>query len=263
MLYRYLDAEGLEATIRTQSLRLAKISSLNDPFDFNPGIKLKEVNNDKLRKIYQLNLVKHHFDVSKMSDSELRKDWSLRETNFKSSIREIANEYFGVISFSKLHDNPLLWAHYAKKHQGANIGFHIEQPPFSHMKKRDFLVDVFYQKDRPIFYHHPLDEDSSHEQLKSVMQIKSDIWSYEKEVRAILPIHDLSNIELRFFEEDGYCYLRMRPNEWKEIRFGISTQESLIQEIMNLAREKGMTGCRFFKAFLKKYEYYIKFEPIQ
>ena len=152
MMYRYLDAEGLRKTIGTQSLRLAKITSLNDPFDFNPIIKLAELSDDELRNAYRLNSDKHCLNISKMTNSELREDRLSRANKFSLSMREIASQYFGVLCFSKLHDSPLLWAHYGDRHRGANIGFDIEQPPFSNMKGLNCPVDVFYQKDRPIFY---------------------------------------------------------------------------------------------------------------
>jgi len=259
MLYRYLNAEGLEATIQTQALRLAKISSLNDPFDFNPNIKLKEVGDGELREIYQQY---SKLDITRMSNSDLRKDRSLREANFSPSMRDILSKNLGIISFSKLHDNPLLWAHYADKHLGANIGFHIEHPPFSDMKTRDILVDVVYQKDRPTFHHHPLDNEAFLKEIESVMRIKSEVWSYEEEVRAILPTKDLKGIESRIFEEDGYCHLRIRPNEWKEIRFGIYTEQFLIKKVMNLAKEKNMTDCNFYKALLHKDKFLIEFESL-
>lgn len=242
MIYRYLDVEGLKGTLRTRSLRLAKISALNNPFDFNPVIKMKE-------------------DVS---GDELHRDWLKREANFSpSALKEAANKYFGIISFSKNGDDPLLWAHYAERHQGGCIGFDIDHPPFLYMKARDFLVDVVYTNERSVFYHHPHDDDGFRSQVLAAAKTKADVWRYENEVRAILPTLDCNQIEARFFEANGYFHLRINANEWQEIRFGIATEQSAIDDVMRSMRAANIQRCSVYKACLSRLQYRIEFDAMQ
>ena len=90
MRLHYFTTErfGLEA-IRDRRLKVARLDELNDPFEFL-GLKLNQNDRKKLSK------------------------W---KNNLGNQI--------GLICMSEVWDHPLLWGHYANKHQGLCLGFDV------------------------------------------------------------------------------------------------------------------------------------------
>lgn len=89
-LYHFTSQEyGLEA-LRRRRLKIARISELNDPFEFL--------------------------------------GWNLRDRKVRTKLRawkSRRNAEIGIICFSWKWSNPLLWGHYADKHKGIAIGFEV------------------------------------------------------------------------------------------------------------------------------------------
>ena len=83
------QAFGLE-DLREKRLKVARISELNDPFEFA---------------------------AVDLSDTEFRQAWELMK-------QSMSNDY-GLLCFSRSWSNPVLWAHYADKHRGLCLGFDI------------------------------------------------------------------------------------------------------------------------------------------
>ena len=136
ILYHFLNAKyGLEA-IRNRRLKIARILELNDPFEFL-GVNL--------------------------SDQEHRK--ALNKT--KKSISKDA----GILCFSEIYTNPLLWGHYGDKHKGMCLGFEVP---------KDAVGKVHYVDSRLEFPRlNQLDEDF----MKNLLYSKFSHWEYEKEHR--------------------------------------------------------------------------------
>jgi hypothetical protein len=92
----------------------------------------------------------------------------------------------GILSFSKVRDDILMWAHYADRHKGlcfefdgsANCKFFGEAQP------------VEYRDYRPM----PLDE-SAEKQMARVILTKSPHWDYEQEFRIFRPGRARAKIE--------------------------------------------------------------------
>lgn len=82
---------GLEA-IRSRSVKVAKITELNDPFEFVGPI------------------------TEPFSSRFYMKRWK----------EEIAGEY-GIVCLSAMWTHPLLWAHYADSHRGLCLAFDVDQ----------------------------------------------------------------------------------------------------------------------------------------
>jgi hypothetical protein len=122
----------------------------------------------------------------------------------------------GVICFTSEKDNLLMWAHYAKNHAGvciefdANASFFNGQHKdsceglFGYGTKKDSYANigeikkVRYSNKRPLFI-----------DPKEILNdtdfwfIKSEVWSYEKEYRILLPIeHAIYKKNIPFYKID-------------------------------------------------------------
>lgn len=89
---------------------------------------------------------------------------------------ETANEKFGLICFSDNWKSPVMWAHYASKHEGLCLGFDIHD---------DYLGYVQYIDSRLL----GTDEFSDQNGIDFIDQMlyhKAREWSYERELRAIV-----------------------------------------------------------------------------
>lgn len=90
---------------------------------------------------------------------------------------ENRQKHLGVISFSKLWDNPQMWSHYSNNHTGFCVGFDSKK-----LKDSDFFLNggcVQYQSEYPKV--NPL--DNGPEITSKVVYVKSKGWDYESEYR--------------------------------------------------------------------------------
>jgi hypothetical protein len=89
-LYHFMNAKyGLQA-IRRQRLKIARITELNDPFEF-----LQVASSDpRTRARYQY-------------------------------VKRALSEYMGLLCFSESWRNPVQWSHYAQSHRGVCLGFDV------------------------------------------------------------------------------------------------------------------------------------------
>jgi Protein of unknown function (DUF2971) len=134
-VYHFVNKQyGLE-NISKRRLKISRLTELNDPFEFL-GVDLSDQENRKA-------LVR---TKAKISDTR------------------------GLICFSKLWDNPVLWGHYADKHRGICLGFDI--PDAS-------LDKVTYVDSRPSW---PAVPDEKF--MKQLLFTKFNHWSYENEYRS-------------------------------------------------------------------------------
>jgi len=110
---------------------------------------------------------------------------------------QTANEKFGLICFSDNWKSPVMWAHYANKHEGVCLGFDIHDDYLGYVQYIDsrLLCPVGAKLENNIKF---IDEMLYH---------KAQEWRYERELRAIvlldgpkLPMYHISfgtSIQLR------------------------------------------------------------------
>lgn len=101
----------------------------------------------------------------------------------------------GIISMSRDWQSPLLWAHYADNLRGIALGFEVTGPGFH---------PVEYRAVRPTLDDLGLRNlsDITPQQIKALMRMKFDAWSYEKEVRGFFDFDEGEKIngELHYFK---------------------------------------------------------------
>ena len=115
----------------------------------------------------------------------------------------------GVLSLSKIPNNPLMWAHYAGKHTGYCFEYEIEND--------SDLIEVSYSTKRPtkipFFAKGTFDPDFGQRLMLDQFSTKSSDWAYEKEVRILRPfgVHKVGSltgiyIGLRAFHGNPKAY---------------------------------------------------------
>lgn len=154
VLYRFMDAEAAKETLKSCSLKMSIPSELNDTFEFCPGITG----------------VPPH--VSPDLVEQCNKDF----------VDEISKRY-GIVSFTRKSNCPLLWAHYADKHKGVALEFGFRRKPD--------LFKMRYRRKRPSVPFVPSEDISPAIQkmkekvITRCLKTKHISWRYEREWRII------------------------------------------------------------------------------
>jgi len=108
------------------------------------------------------------------------------------SLKDELNQTIGVLCFSKVSNNPVLWSHYADKHRGLGLGFDIPD---------EWAVEVSYTGARlKAEMEHSLPSERRNSFGHKLLTTKFSHWRYEKEVRIIIKKEDTHS-------EDGLHFL--------------------------------------------------------
>lgn len=153
---------------------------------------------------------------------------------------------FGVCSFSRHNNSPLMWAHYARGHKGVCLQFERAGLE-ADMKPHGLLLDVNYSNRIPSMR----PDSSDHNVARTCFGTKADVWSYEVESRAIA----LSGSGLKAFN----------PSRLKAVIFGARISPENEKGVRSMAG-KGPTSPHFLRAKMKadgdEFEMEIKNAPV-
>lgn len=112
----------------------------------------------------------------------------------------VKNEYlrstkdkFGILSLSGVHDNVLMWSHYANNHKGICVGIDsgkLADLQRRHASRHGTVLDlrrVSYQEEIPRlnFFEQFKGQDKAKSTLEHLLTVKFKAWEYEKEYRLI------------------------------------------------------------------------------
>lgn len=167
-------------------LRATPRRSLNDPFEARLTSDLFENiahTVDVERSIKELNL--RGFNGITIEDF-FEYERSRADSGQTDSLGLPFYDTTGVVSLTETNDNLLMWAHYAKEHQGMVVEFDHKHDFFTkdHQKNGEEIIGhinrVLYRKDRITKLDH----------FYGIFLEKSDEWIYEKEHRLLLSLHD-------------------------------------------------------------------------
>lgn len=153
VLYRYMSAEGAIATLLSKKLRLSSPLTFNDPFD-SQWDSLWQTRTNEFARVHAARLSRLLTDDSDLSTIE-NLEWrtlveenrtrlrGLSEAARRSAIIDLAYrdshdidadyqeklhsllQKTRVLCMSETHDCPLMWGHYACKHEGVAIELDI------------------------------------------------------------------------------------------------------------------------------------------
>ncbi|HVZ60880.1 MAG TPA: DUF2971 domain-containing protein [Terriglobales bacterium] len=136
-VYKFLDTTFGLKSLAEKRLKISRFDDLNDPFELIP---------------YNLSNRRHR--------------WALKAT------RNELGQHVGVLCFSATWRDPVLWAHYAEKHQGLCIEFELPEGN-KHFRKIEYVRNRL-----------PFPQSLTPENAKIIAFTKYDRWEYEQEIRA-------------------------------------------------------------------------------
>ncbi len=140
---------------------------------------------------------------------------------YQGPFQQKLNTYFGVLCFSTVNDNLLMWAHYADSHKGFVLEFDTEDEQF---RRLGDLHPITYDTNRPV--------------LDPVKQITFDIylrksldWQYEHEYRLVRPLQEC---EKRSLVAGEFYFVPMPRSCVKAVYLGTRMNEALAKQILEL-----------------------------
>jgi Protein of unknown function (DUF2971) len=156
------ETYGLKS-IRERRLKISTIDELNDPFEAL---------------------------IFKLPNKSLRRQFEAKKSKFASK--------HGLLCFSKVWSNALMWSHYADRHRGICLGFDVP---------KNGLIHVEYNAHRMIDGSGMLRADLpiDDRMIRTCLGTKYASWSYEQEVRRIESFHD------KDIDVQGRKYTRFSP----------------------------------------------------
>jgi hypothetical protein len=161
-LYHFTSQKFGLLAIQSRRLKIARINELNDPFEFL--------------------------------------GWNLQDPETRAKLRnwkEKRNAELGILCFSRKWSNPLLWGHYAAKHQGVAIGFDVPDD--------DLYSPVKYRSTRMPT---PMGRDMVEADVESLLLTKFSAWRYESEYRCFCRL-DQSTLENGLYFEPFSATLKL------------------------------------------------------
>lgn len=228
ILYKYMKAKDAISTLRDGAIKMAKISSFNDPFEGLAALTYDP--SDRVRYI------------------------SSRENFLLSSCREDAFVY--CLTRNPL--NPLMWAHYADQHKGIVLGIKVDTQFFSNVDKCILPIQeggVIYAEIKP-FHDYPMPgkmpanficpkcyEPQNLERLQRVFLYKSRDWEYEDEVRVVKHKSQLP-LARKQKPSDPWRMVHVPDLSICEIYLGCRTEARDMDEIRQLAPHISLKRCR-------------------
>jgi hypothetical protein len=244
IVYKYCDQRGVDI-LKNLRIKVTQPEEFNDPFEFTPKIVggLSEAQAEALFTSkdflqWQLEIMElrggtfpggldafREFFASPRNRKELAKHFS---SEHPEKMRQLArknlaqvSEQFGVLCLSTVSDSIAMWSHYGDKHRGIVIGFDSDHPDFAN--RNWFPVD--YAKDRvgvDMAWTLRRAEASDGTPLKT-LKTKSEVWSYEKELRSMFKLSDLESIS----SNGGKKYFWKIPKETiREVKLGCRCPEA-------------------------------------
>lgn len=186
--YRSVSELARERTRRVVETGLhyfASPSSFNDPFDCRPNFTL-EGTEDAVRTYLrgmwarqapQLPEADRHAEVDAVL-SDPSRDPRIPENNklFAAVYDSMVTAQVGVLCLSEVHNDILMWSHYADCHRGICLIYDTNYDFFAH------ALPVRYQRERPRV--NPITQ-SNDQMLDNAIYTKSSAWAYEKEWRIL------------------------------------------------------------------------------
>jgi hypothetical protein len=197
--FKYAGTYGTKI-LHSCEVKVSDPLEFNDPFEFCPQVVTAITAEQVLEKFKDVGFLQNIFQRNSEirlkcasvddflnaveKDTEWWVDFFLQKFTdpkrfMPHTFAEIAARHLGVICFSQVYDDILMWAHYGEYHRGMVIQF--DAKCFGEAN----LDPVEYMSDRPPY--NPVFDVEGFEHLARVTRRKSDHWSYEKELRLLVP----------------------------------------------------------------------------
>lgn len=211
-IYKYMSCPA-EDTTRIEWVRkilvehrlfFASRRNFNDPFDCAIP-SLSQIPGTFLKRFAE-EIVDRKFPIHSESEKSDMIDRLMSVNALEEIHRRLQDtvDKAGIVCFSMVRDDILMWAHYADKHKGLCLEF-------------DGSCNcMFFGQAQPVAYEDytpiPLHEDSDRQVTRAILT-KSKHWSYEKEYRIFRPETAGQNINYPVELLTGIIFGCMTPSE--------------------------------------------------
>ena len=172
MLFRYIG-HSAESFFQDPVLRFTSPRFFNDPFELMPVLAPKVTNEN-------LEFLRKHNEIPASISRR-----NLREQIVGILKHDISHKY-GIFCLSEIPDDLLMWAHYARSHEGCVLGFDRDLLLGLRYKgSPSYAGRVVYTKERQ-----HIDYPTVHakEDNLKILFSKGDHWKYEREWRMAVKI---------------------------------------------------------------------------
>ena len=269
-LFQYCPSSGTKI-LADLKIKVTPPNKLNDPFEMSPIVRTKDIG-EKARQRFKNSVTNStFFDENRLWFSlnfpqltSFRKYQKFARANaaelievFKKEIPKIDQELqeqildrisdlLGVVCFSKNPTHPLMWAHYADKHEGLAIEFDTQSPFF---QTQDF-IEVEYHGERAEF--EPSQHEKSREQIEVFSKRKSPHWDHEEEMRLV--VH-LDKTTIQRTEKGDIRLLQIPSSLIKSVTFGARTKREVREEVQRLLIRPNLQHVRLWEILTDELKY--------
>jgi hypothetical protein len=247
-LCRYRSVSDLvrprtQRVVETGLHYFAAPGSFNDPFDCRPNFTLdgtEDAVRNYLRGVWgrqasHLSEAERHVEVDAILGDPSR-DPRIPENNrlFAAAYDSMVTARVGVLCLSEVHDDILMWSHYADCHRGICLIYETDYEFFAHAQP------VRYKQERPRV--NPVHQ-STEEMLDNAIFTKSSAWAYEKEWRIL-------------HYQQGVGERQSPPAALKAIVLGVALSETDRDRVENWAKASSAKP-NVVRAFLSPSEFSV------
>lgn len=277
-IYKFFSNYWITQLLNDLLLKFTPPKELNDPFEVRPhllGLADSNTIHNELSKYMPNSLHKEYLenpeinqsisfsdfltlaneklpDVLSLTTTFVKSDFFINK--FNNMFYEKFNENIGILSLTQELHNLLMWAHYAKSHQGFVAEFDEKHQFFNQSYDEEGFLGklhkVEYQGNRPSQYF-------SQFNIRDVFLCKSEDWSYEREYRMLLPLQKASKIDNK-----KYLY-QIDPKLIKAIYCGCNMNQQDRTHIINtITMHSNLSHIEIYQAKLSEKHYRLNFEKI-
>lgn len=282
-IYRFMNIDGIFASLKTNKMRYKNPFFLNDPFEllnyqinwdkYIEGFKVRKGNflvekliywildkynipENKTKKINELvTQTVSNFDNVEVKNAIIDSFVSLIgeefSKDFDSKILEMKNQLKNQVklcSFSKSYNSnnsKLMWSHYADNHNGACLEFNLGELWRVSMENSDHSIVNESIVPHIVEYKNKLQELQlgTDREFYRAIKCKQQEWSYEEEVRLI---HMSDNTDE--FEDINFPFSHL-----SKVIFGLNMSQDNINKIIDsINNNEEVTDIKYEKMSLKE-----------
>lgn len=215
ILYKYMSAERVLTClpeVGDGTLRATQPLALNDPFECAVRAAFIEFGWDELRRNQEfaeaLSSIPGTTPVTAGDVAQAKEEHG--SLYLRDLFTKQLSQRFGIVSFTTDPRHLLMWSHYTVDGSGFVVGYDVERLRVL-SSQEESLRPVKYIDEMAMIQSYGLLEFHKGD-LKAVMSLKSDHWSYEKEWRLIVELNE--TIGTGFEDRRGLPINLLRvPNE--------------------------------------------------
>lgn len=244
--------ENLESILENGQLWFSNVKDFNDPYEGIFRYKIKNLNNDELKRfVEEENVGRTKLEITKKLKEYKENPLELQRRFNKPFVHVQNNNGICCFAHAKNKRNMLMWAHYANANKGVCLGFSDTLKLFS----SDGLVNgilngnatspeiVNYIQNYPI--RNPF--DPNRHRFQDLLKTKFSIWEYECEYRAITPKKGLYSFEKSLL---------------KEVIFGYKMEEANRKRIIEIiSQNSDLSHIKLFEVKLSRSRFRLRIIP--